>query len=110
MTTTTDPRDLEIHVSPRSGQIIARPIDAEKRPMAGAFATCLRRREIGFSWIRSGACIRSATECTISDTFVPDISCRALKFTDLLQLSQNPARFAALRELGRSLPLQRDNG
>jgi hypothetical protein len=102
VTTTTDPRDLEIHVSPRSGQIIARPTDAEKRPMAGAFAMLFAAAGDrifldpfgGMQKVRDGVHdlghVRPGTYRVV-----------ALKFTDLLQLSQTPARFAALRELGQ---------
>ncbi len=71
VTTSTDPRDFEIHVSPRSGQIMARPLDAEGRSR-------VRRVRSGVSSERGSSLLpaghgrrqRSGTECTILDTFV----------------------------------------
>ena len=43
-TTTAQPGELEIHVTSRSGRVIARPVDAEGRPMLAALAFLMPAR------------------------------------------------------------------
>ena len=99
--TSTQP-DLEVHISPRSGQVVARPVDDEGRPMPGAIALIMPAKGDRFS-LQSAFGPSKPQEDGLNVWHVRpgEHLLVAINIADLMQIVRDPARVAALRQTGR---------
>ena len=103
-TTTTQPRELEIHISPRSGRIIARPVGADGRPILGALAFLMpvKGDRVAMQSMLSGP---KPTDdgFDLGAVYPGSYVVVAAALGDLFQVSKDPARLEQLRQLGRTV-------
>ena len=101
---TTQPRELEIHVSPRSGRIVARPVGVDGNPVLGALAFLLpvKGDRVSMQSVLSGP---KPTDdgYDLGAVYPGSYVAVAVLIGDLMQISREPARLEQLRQLGRSV-------
>ena len=103
VTTTTDPADLQIQVSPHSAQISARPVGADGSPAPGSLVLLFPAKGDRFS-LMSAFGRPKAREDQYQDlghVRPGEHRVVAVALSDLMFLSRDMSRFAALRELGQ---------
>ena len=101
-TTNTQPRELEIHISPRSGRILARPVDADGRSIVGALAFVMPAKgdRVSMQSMFSGA--KPTDEGFELGPLSPgSYVVVAVAISDMMQVSRDPTRLEQLRQLGR---------
>ena len=103
-TTTTQPRELEIHISPRSGRIIARPVGADGSPILGALAFLLpvKGDRVAMQSTLSGP---KPTDdgYDLGPVYPGPYVVVAISIVDMMQISRDPTRLEQLRQLGRTV-------
>lgn len=99
--TTTQPSELEVHISPRSGQIVARAVSDDGALMPGAIALLMPAKGDRFPLPAFGASKPREGGLDVWHVRPVEHLIVAVTLVDLMQVVRNPAKVAALRQTGR---------
>ena len=100
--TTTQPSELEVHISPRSGQIVARAVNEDGAPMPGAIAMIMPAQGDRLSLQPAlGAFKPREDGLEVWHVRPGEHQVVAVTVADLMQIVRDPAKVAALRKAGR---------
>jgi hypothetical protein len=101
---TTDPSHLEIHVTPHSGRIVARPVGEDGQPAKAAMVVALTA--VGERFVAPTAEPKAGTDGFEIGPLRPgEYIVAAVALMDFMQVIRRTAGLAVLREIGRRVPV-----
>ena len=95
-----DPSQLEIHVTPHSGRVIARPVGADGQPVKAATVIVLTPAGERLA-LPTGEPKTGTDSFEIGPLRPGEYIVAAVAFTDFMQMVRRPAGLAGFREIGR---------